>query len=235
MFEALNFDFCENVTFEIWKCQKVPKIKISELLNWLNLQFFGLQSSKWPKLISPKIWLAEKSWNFNTVWDTQNIEKIGSMLLYDETKISSFFQDFCRFKIIVKNDGKYMFFSVCWYQVFCTHFGKCLRKKNCGANSSRFWLPFYDAWNSAYTVSVFFSWNCSSLAHNVEISGFFCHSDFMWNQFKGSMSSKSSFLQFGRTWIYFWSNYSLMKSAKMHQNGILEAQKRQNWFHVKSE
>ena len=39
---------------------------------------------------------------------------------------------------------------------------------------------------------------------------------------------KLSFLQFERPWILFWSNNSPTKSAKMRQNWILGAQKRQN-------
>ena len=60
IFGPLNFNFWKNSTIEnvknsqIFKIQSCSKVKMS---------VFG--SSKWPKLISRKIWVTEKSWNFH--------------------------------------------------------------------------------------------------------------------------------------------------------------------------
>ena len=53
-----GFKFCLE-KFHIWKCQKFPKFKAAQQ----NDSFCG--TSKWPKLISCKIWVTEKSWNFH--------------------------------------------------------------------------------------------------------------------------------------------------------------------------
>ena len=62
--EGFQFWFLEK--FYIWKCQKFAKIQNSELLQMVKMAVFG--AWKWPKLISRKFWLAEKSWNFHIVY-----------------------------------------------------------------------------------------------------------------------------------------------------------------------
>ena len=62
--EALNFDFWKNFTLENVKSSQ--KFKIQSYSNGQNGSFLG--ASKWPKLISHKIWPAEKSWNFRIVY-----------------------------------------------------------------------------------------------------------------------------------------------------------------------
>ena len=60
--EALNFDFYE--FFHIWR-PKFTKWTIFRAPKIAKMAVLGLLDS--PKLISRKIWLIEKSWNFHTV------------------------------------------------------------------------------------------------------------------------------------------------------------------------
>ena len=61
-FELLFLDI-----FHTQKCQKIPKIpKIPISAQMVQMAVF--RASKWPKLISRKIWVAEKSWNFHIVY-----------------------------------------------------------------------------------------------------------------------------------------------------------------------
>ena len=64
---------------------------------------------------------------------------------------------------------------------------------------------------------------------DVEIAGFFCYSDFTWNQFQGlvyifqpSKNGKNSYK----------ANFTALKMVKM---AVFELLKSLNWFHVKSE
>ena len=63
--------------FHTWRCQKrSQKFKIQSCSTGPNCSFLGL-ISKWPKLISRNIWVAEKSWNFHIVYS-----QLGCPCLY---------------------------------------------------------------------------------------------------------------------------------------------------------
>ena len=62
-FQGFEFWFLEK--FHTWKCQMFPKIQNSELLKRSKWLFLGLHNVQ---MISRKIWVAEKSWNFCFVY-----------------------------------------------------------------------------------------------------------------------------------------------------------------------
>ena len=62
-FEASNFDFWKNFTLENVKIGKNSKFRYSEIENMVVLG-----ASKWHKLVSHKIWIAEISWIFQIVY-----------------------------------------------------------------------------------------------------------------------------------------------------------------------
>ena len=89
--------------------------------------------------------------------------------------------------------------------------------------------------------------NSDWICHSVEDYPFFCHSDFMWNQFwMISDGQKLPFSQFQRLWILILEKFHYWKCQKFPnvQNSLLfkwlkrqflEIQNDQNCFHVKSE
>ena len=63
VFEALNFDFWKKFTLINFQMSENLKFRAAQMVKFTD---FG--ASKWPKLISLKIWVAEKSCNFHIVY-----------------------------------------------------------------------------------------------------------------------------------------------------------------------
>ena len=75
--EALNdFDFWITFALEMSKVFKNPKFRGVQLV---RIDSFG--ASKCPKLISRKIWVTEKSWNFHILYS-----QLGCPGLYSKKK-----------------------------------------------------------------------------------------------------------------------------------------------------
>ena len=69
--------------------------------------------------------------------------------------------------------------------------------------------------------------------HSVEISGFFCHSDFTWNQFQGFSKYQNCHFSNCRE-IEFWF-YGKFQSWKLSKWQFCNFWSAWYWFHVKSE
>ena len=83
-FEAFELWFLEKI--DVWKCQKIPQIQNSDLQKWPKMAIYW--ASKWPKLISPKIWVREKIWNFQIRLPRPVLKTICTLTLYIPTNCS---------------------------------------------------------------------------------------------------------------------------------------------------
>ena len=97
--EALNFVFLGISHLKIWKISTNSKFRVAHMV---KMEVFGV--SKWPKLISRGIWVAEISWNFHIVSSQLGCQGLYILKLMHFIKKKSFFDGYyywcCLFEFV---------------------------------------------------------------------------------------------------------------------------------------
>ena len=157
--EVLNFDFWRQ--FQIWKCSKFPKFHFLTVIFYVKSNL----AISWGQNL--------QLWSFQRPW-LLIFEKIPYLKDYQ----NSFWQsENCRLAC----PGLYYFESFC--ETRNSYFEKKKDKIFCFFNFFSTWFePLLGLLYELAFVLAALNYGILVL-HSVKISGFFCHSDFTWNQF----------------------------------------------------
>jgi len=162
VFETLNFNF--------WYSLAPIKCKYSwnsrfRAFKSVKMSDFALQES--PKLILRKIWV--------TWWCT------AATQFYVKSKVFFFF-----FKVFCVGQWYFILWKISFWGQQRSDSWQNRCGTSCDFSKNRIISDWY-RWRSIFTPfeskKVFWNLYEKDLLHNVEISGFFCYSDFAWNQF----------------------------------------------------